>query len=313
MSTYRHIERNIWSDERIRPLSRNAKLLWVYLFANPQDHYTGIYSLSVAMASDYLGITTGAVVEALAELHGAGLIGWDGTARVVFVRGMFRHQCSAKPGNKFANGAVRWLKSLPKSPLVDAFKAKYAGDLGIEAPPAYPTDTQPIPNEVPIDRVLSVSVSVSDSVSDSEKQARAKCDEVIDRVNERRAYIAERFGLPKRKGFAKTDTQRKFIAARLGEGEELETLLAVVDARARKIVREGGEGFEHLTTSTPFRPSNWAYSLGLIDEHPRKTDTPAANEPPITDESEALAHLAAHGEPPRGWAFGDSRDEVRRL
>jgi hypothetical protein len=141
---------------------------------------------------------------------------------------------------------------------------------------------------------------------------RAKCDEVIDRLNERRAYIAERFGLPKRKGFGKTDTLRKFIAARLAEGEDLETLLAVVDARARKIVREGGEGFEHLTTSTPFRPANWAYSLGLIDEHPRKTDATSAPEKPVETVDEARAHLEREGSLPHGWVFGDTREQIER-
>jgi hypothetical protein len=166
------VDRNLWVDERVSPLSPEAKLLWLYLIVNPQDHYTGIYSLSIAMTAEYLGLDARRVVELIVELSGTGMIQWDGDARLVWVCGSFKHQCPAKPGNKFAAGARKWLSTLPRSPLVDAFRAKYGSHLGV-GDLRYISDTEPIGNDDRTDRVLSVSVSssVSGSVSGSDRRA----------------------------------------------------------------------------------------------------------------------------------------------
>jgi hypothetical protein len=159
------VDRNLWADERVSPLSPEAKLLWLYLIVNPQDHYTGIYSLSIAMAAEYLGLGIRRVTELMAEVSGTGMIQWDAGARLVWVCGAFKHQCPAKPGNKFAAGALRWLGTLPRSPLVDAFRTKYGAHLGL-GDLRYISDTEPIGNDDGNDRVLSVSASVSVSGSD---------------------------------------------------------------------------------------------------------------------------------------------------
>lgn len=133
-------------------------------------------------------------------------------------------------------------------------------------------------------------------------------DEVIDRINERRTWVAARLGLPKPRGFKRSDTHRKAIVGRLTEGEELETLLRVIDARTRKIAREG-RGYENLNPTTPFRPSNWAYSLGLLDApeaQPSHAANGAANGnhgPMITDPAEAEAYAREHGQCPPGWVY----------
>lgn len=60
---YRQIKTNFWEDNYILDLTRDEKLLFLYLFTNPKVNMTGIYELPDRTICYTLGLTLGELAE----------------------------------------------------------------------------------------------------------------------------------------------------------------------------------------------------------------------------------------------------------
>lgn len=135
--------------------------------------------------------------------------------------------------------------------------------------------------------------------SDLVEQANA----VLDRLNERRAWIAERYSLGPQSTFTHCKTHRAEILRLLDEDKpELGQVLAVVDAAAREVAIEHGEGIQYLNPTTPFRAKNWPRYLAKVGA--KVNGKSHAPDPSIETVEQARAWADEHGgQAPPGWRW----------
>lgn len=88
---YSVIERHIWHDETFRRLSRDARLLFLYLLTSPHSNRLGMYVLDRLYAASDMQMEPAEVDAALLELQEAGRIDYDGSTRVVLIRRFLKH------------------------------------------------------------------------------------------------------------------------------------------------------------------------------------------------------------------------------
>jgi hypothetical protein len=119
---YRTVETSFWSDPKIRRLTRDERLLFLYLVTNSHTHVSGIYYLPLAVVEVESGVKGKPLTKALQALDKARLAHFDREREVVFVRKMFKHQGK---GDKNQRAAARQLSTLHGSPLIAEFTAEY--------------------------------------------------------------------------------------------------------------------------------------------------------------------------------------------
>jgi hypothetical protein len=135
---YRTIDTTTWLDPKVRRLTPEGKLLFVYLFTNSHTHVCGLYYLPVLLISHETGIKESRLDTLLDTLSRVGLVSWDRVSEVVWVKKMFDRQGQ---GVKNDIAAARHLEGLHNCNLVKEFLRFYAH--------------RNIPYRYPIDRVSS--------------------------------------------------------------------------------------------------------------------------------------------------------------
>ena len=115
---YRTIDARFWTDPKVRKLSSNAKLLFVYLITNPHTHPSGIYYVLESTIAEEVGLPKNQVRIALDTLSGANLARFDRENSLVWVKNMLRYQCK---GGKLIRSAAIQLCSCHNSFLVQEF------------------------------------------------------------------------------------------------------------------------------------------------------------------------------------------------
>lgn len=119
---YRTVETSFWSDPKVRRLSRDERLLFLYLVTNSHTHVAGIYYLPVVAMEVESGLKGKPLTKALQVLDKAGLARFDREREVVFVQKMFKHQGR---GDKNQRAAAKQLTTLHGSPLIAEFRDEY--------------------------------------------------------------------------------------------------------------------------------------------------------------------------------------------
>lgn len=127
---YRTADTSLWDDPKVRSLSKDGKLLFVYLFTNRLTHVSGIYVIPPSCIVHDTGLDLEEVKLAMHELgqtvdmHGekAPLVYWDAERYVTWVVKMFKHQGR---GEKNLRSAAAHLCNLHSSPLIDLFLERY--------------------------------------------------------------------------------------------------------------------------------------------------------------------------------------------
>lgn len=129
---YKQIDERFWKDQKVKRLSKDGYLFFLYLLTSPHTHYTG---MSESML-DYVNIDTPLSEReskaAFQELASLGIIEYDKANKIVWIKNMHKYQVKS---DKQKRGAELHLNSLPKSILC----AKLAELLQI--PYRYPIDT----------------------------------------------------------------------------------------------------------------------------------------------------------------------------
>lgn len=129
---YKQIDERFWKDQKVKKLSKDGYLFFLYLLTSPHTHFTG---MSESML-DYVNIDTPLTEKeskaAFQELVALEIIEYDKDNKIVWIRNMHKYQVKS---DKQRRGAEIHLNSLPKSYLC----AKLADILQI--PYRYPIDT----------------------------------------------------------------------------------------------------------------------------------------------------------------------------
>jgi hypothetical protein len=85
MANYRPVHTKFWSDHKVELLSKEAKLLFLYLMTNPLRTSSGLYQITRNRAARDCSMTEEEAEGALAELAVADLVLYDDEASVVLV------------------------------------------------------------------------------------------------------------------------------------------------------------------------------------------------------------------------------------
>ena len=112
---YQRIHAQIWSDEKFRKLSEDAKFLFLYLMTSPHSNSIGIYVLPKQYIECDLGWSGKRLAIPFAELLKVGFILYDETERVVCIRNHIKH--NPIQNQKQVISAEKIIESLPKSPI----------------------------------------------------------------------------------------------------------------------------------------------------------------------------------------------------
>lgn len=144
---YRTIDCAFWTDDKVRALTADQTLLFLYLITNPHSHYSGLYHLSQPIMQYEVRLKQRFIMSWNGLLT-TGLIDYAARFEQVWVKNMFAHQGK---GQKCERGVAYHLKTLHHSPLIPLFLDRYP------MVKAYCDDTLLIPHQSPIDTLRSFS------------------------------------------------------------------------------------------------------------------------------------------------------------
>lgn len=169
---YRAIDARFWTDPKVRTLSPENKLLFLYLVTSPHAHYSGLYYLSLETISYETGISKKGVTYGIDTLSVGYLVHIDRVSDLIWVVNMFRYQ-SRSP--KLVANLVKHLDELHNSPLIPRFLEHYA-DLEI-------------PYEYPID---GVSIQEQEQEQYQEQNQEQEQEEEKARISSENSYITKK-------------------------------------------------------------------------------------------------------------------------
>ena len=165
---YKQIDERFWKDKKIKQLSKDGYLLFLYLLTSPHTHYTGLSEMTL----DYVNIDTPLLEKeskaAYKELVALELIKYDPTNELVWIVNMHKYHIKSEKHIKFAD---KHIHSLPKSIL-----CKELADT-LLIPYRYPIDTLfSTENTLSASEKYPIDISKSKSKSKSKKEVKVKVD-----------------------------------------------------------------------------------------------------------------------------------------
>ena len=120
---YRTIQMALWADPKVKRLTVEGKLLFVYLITNQHSHVSGIYYLPRVLASLETGIKERSLDTLYHTLSGLGLLVWDGVSEIVWIKKMLARQAK---GEKININVARHLATIHNLVMVKEFMAFYS-------------------------------------------------------------------------------------------------------------------------------------------------------------------------------------------
>lgn len=168
---YKPIDERFWKDQKVKRLSKDGYLLFLYLLTSPHTHFSGMSE----MALDYINIDTPMTPHeskaAFKELVALGILEYDKANKIVWVKNMYKYQVKSDQQRK---GAQNHLNALPKSEIC----RKLAALLGLDY--KYPADTvSQAENTLPIPyREAENTLPIQEEVKE-EVKANVKAEEKI--------------------------------------------------------------------------------------------------------------------------------------
>lgn len=129
MTSY-EVSPRFWSDDLVRTLTPDAKLVMLYLLTGPQSDGIGIFRMYPQVGQEETGLGAGRFLRALHELTTSGKVRWEGDRRVVWVVNRLRYRFPKGISEPQAKGVIRCLEDLPQdSQILQAFTEHYQGFL----------------------------------------------------------------------------------------------------------------------------------------------------------------------------------------
>lgn len=119
---YRNLKTELWTDPKVRALSFDERLVFLYAITSPHGHLSGIYIMPMTVAALETGLTADRIRSLLAGAALGRLIAFDPVLDVVWVRAMLKHQGS---GDKINRSVIAQVRGLRASTLLSEFVARY--------------------------------------------------------------------------------------------------------------------------------------------------------------------------------------------
>lgn len=129
---YKQVDERFWKDKKIKQLSKDAYLLFLYLLTSPHTHFSGLSEMSLNYANVDTPLTERESKAAYVELCNIGLIQYDSTHEIIWIRNMHKYQVKSE---KQLRGAEKQINNLPRSAL-----CKNLAEI-LKIPYPYPIDT----------------------------------------------------------------------------------------------------------------------------------------------------------------------------
>jgi hypothetical protein len=115
---YRKIDPRIWNDEKFRALSREEKLIALYVLT-AQSNRLGFFKFSKALAAEDLNMPVETFSKGFDKVCKALAWRFDEEARVLLIPKWFRYNCPDNPNT--LKSCLEDLHELPRTPLVSEF------------------------------------------------------------------------------------------------------------------------------------------------------------------------------------------------
>lgn len=123
--SYKQIDERFWKDQKVKRLSKDGYLLFLYLLTSPHTHFSGMSEMTL----DYVNIDTPMTPHeskaAFKELVALGVLEYDKANKIVWIKNMYKYQVKSEQQRK---GAQNHLNALPKSEIC----RKLAALLGLD-------------------------------------------------------------------------------------------------------------------------------------------------------------------------------------
>lgn len=119
---YRTIQAEFWTDPKVRGLSRDGKLLFLYFITNPHAHLSGLYYLPIVTILHETGLDRRGFEGASKGLLDSQLVLHDPKFEQWWVVNMFPYQGK---GSNTEKGVAAHLVTLHYSSLIEPFLTRY--------------------------------------------------------------------------------------------------------------------------------------------------------------------------------------------
>src|SRR5512139_1010055 len=119
MGRYRKIDTKIWNDDKVRKLSNDGKIFFLYLLTSPHSTAWGAYLLDDLYIQADLKFTPQQIKKCWSEVVREQLANRDEPTRLVCFPNWFRY--NVPENQKTAAACVNGILALPKSAALTAF------------------------------------------------------------------------------------------------------------------------------------------------------------------------------------------------
>ncbi len=133
MANFRAVHTKLWTDREVEPLSKEAKLLFLYLLTNPHRTSSGLYPITRNRAAQDCSMTVEEVDSALEELARAGLTLYDDETSTVLVLNAVKYLQRTKPMRTSVVNDVTYINSPLAEELVNRHQLRQWGEWTDEA------------------------------------------------------------------------------------------------------------------------------------------------------------------------------------
>jgi len=112
---YTRIDELIWKDAKLKKISNESKLLFIYLLSCQHRNVLGLYSLPKYYVQGDLGYPLETVSKGLVELFNNGFITYDEESETVLVNNFLKYNPLENPNQ--VKGALKVMPTIPKTQL----------------------------------------------------------------------------------------------------------------------------------------------------------------------------------------------------
>jgi hypothetical protein len=159
MRSYGKVDTCFWTDTKIRNLSDNGKLFFLYLLSCPHSTPIGCYRLPVAYIAADLKWPQSTVTKTLTETLSKGLIAYDGDREIIWLINFFKHNSIDNPN--VGKSCIPFIESVDRNipfyhmvieslkPFTERFPNGYINGLLKGMPNIEPNLTKPEPKPEP--------------------------------------------------------------------------------------------------------------------------------------------------------------------
>lgn len=117
---FRKVDSRLWDDAKFRRLTSDGRLLWLYLLTNPHAGSLGIYVISKATMADDLQWKLAKLERTFSAILAKDMAKYDPPSRTLLILNYLKYNAGfTNAASKAA--AIRQLKGLPNSPLIQPF------------------------------------------------------------------------------------------------------------------------------------------------------------------------------------------------